>query len=355
VSGADPLAERAERREILAVRLSSLGDIVLAFPALAAIKVAHPKSGLSVLTKADYAPLLIAHPAVDQVLTVAPGRGLGSLMATARALAERRFAGAYDLHAQARSRALLALAGIPVWGRVRTRPFARRALVFRGHARRLLGRPAPPGASRGAGLPLAAWAMAQAVVPGIATGDLPSVVLELPPADPWPLPSPGRLRVALCPGARHATKAWRGFHALARELAERGDQVGVILGPGDRWDQPPRAGVTRIEGPLVALASALRHADLAVGNDSGLTHLAVAAGTPAIVLFGGTVPALGFLPVGKHALVERSALGCRPCSVHGRAHCPRGDFACLAEIAVERVRAAVDALTDGALGPVHVR
>jgi ADP-heptose:LPS heptosyltransferase len=342
--------------EILAVRLSSLGDLLLAFPALAAIRTQHPGAHLRVLTKADYVSLLAAHPAVDEALTVVPGRGLRPLLATARELRARGFTGAYDLHGQARTRALIALAGIPVLGRVRTRPFARRALVIRGHARRLLARPAPPGASRGSNLPLAALAMAQAVVPGITAADLPRVTLRLPDSAPWAAPLAGRVRVALCPGARHVTKAWPGFPALARALAARGDSVAVVLGKGDRWHGPPIAGVVRIEGSLLDLAAALKHADLAVGNDSGLTHLAAAAGTPAVVLFGATVPALGFVPLGPHALVEREELGCRPCSVHGGPHCPRGDFACLVGIGPERVLSVVDALlNDRRPGLAHVR
>jgi len=132
--------------------------------------------------------------------------------------------------------------------------------------------------------------------------------------------------------------------------------VAVVLGKGDRWNAPPIAGVVRIEGSLLELAAALAHADLAVGNDSGLTHLAVAAGTPAVVMFGATVPALGFVPLGSHALVEREELGCRPCSVHGGPHCPRGDFACLAGIGPERVLSVVDALAgDRRQGLAHVR
>ena len=103
------------------------------------------------------------------------------------------------------------------------------------------------------------------------------------------------------------------------------------------------------------IAATLRAADLAIGNDSGLTHLAVAAGTPALVLFGPTVPALGFLPVGSHRVVERPELGCRPCAVHGGERCPRGDHACLAEITAPSVLSILDGWIGAAhrLGRVH--
>lgn len=343
-----PGANSGGRPAILAVRLSSLGDLVLALPALAAIKAKYPGSRLAVLTKAPYAPLLSAVPAVDQVLLAEAGSGFGALARTARHVRAEHFAGAFDLHAQVRSRAILALAGVPVWGRVHTRPWARRALVLAGHARRILGRDAPSGSARGAGIPLSALAMARAVDPAIGVQDLPAVELELPPPSPWPA-APGKLRIALCPGARHATKAWPGFAALASLLAARGDSVRVILGPGDRWDASRAPAATVFTGELLQLAAALRAADVAIGNDSGLTHLAVAAGTPALVLFGPTVPALGFLPVGSHCVVERPELGCRPCAVHGGERCPRGDHACLVEISALRVLTTLD----GWIGATH--
>jgi heptosyltransferase-2 len=85
------------------------------------------------------------------------------------------------------------------------------------------------------------------------------------------------------------------------------------------------------------LAAHLRLAAGAVGNDSGLTHLAVAVGVPAVVLFGPTVPEFGFTPAGPHRVVERSDLACRPCAVHGGSRCPRQDHACLSELEVGRV------------------
>jgi ADP-heptose:LPS heptosyltransferase len=149
--------------------------------------------------------------------------------------------------------------------------------------------------------------------------------------------------VALCPGARHATKRWPGFPALAAGLAARGIGVVVALGPDDGWEGPAEIPVVR--GSLVDLAALLAGCDLAIGNDSGLSHVAAAAGTPAIVVFGPTVPALGFRPVGPGRIVERGDLGCRPCAVHGSSKCPRGDHACLEGIAPEEVlRAAADLL-----------
>jgi len=344
------------KTSFLLVRMSSLGDIVLTFPALARLRAQFPMARLVFLTKAAYAPLAAAHPAVDEVVALAPASRFRDLLELARVLRRRRFAGAYDLHANLRSRLVLALAGIPVRGRVETRAIARRMRVLSANLRRWLHRPPPTAAPETS--PLQAFAFLRAVDPAAelraldhapggtrANGD----ALRLPPPPPWlPVRSGGPRdprRIALCPGARHHTKAWPGYPALADALAARGDQVFVVLGPQDPWPGSGRMEQV-VRGGLLDLAAALRAADCAVGNDSGLTHLAVAAGTPAVVLFGATVPELGFLPAGAHRVVERRDLNCRPCSLHGGARCPRGDHACLRAIGPEPVIAAIDALLE---------
>src|SRR3569833_3782149 len=61
---------------------------------------------------------------------------------------------------------------------------------------------------------------------------------------------------------------WRAAEALRRSL------------PRDRWIDLPR------EGDLLAAYACLKRARLFVGNDSGLMHLAAAAGAPTLGLFG---------------------------------------------------------------------
>jgi heptosyltransferase-2 len=82
----------------------------------------------------------------------------------------------------------------------------------------------------------------------------------------------------------------------------------------------------------------------AVTCDSGLMHLAAARGTCVVAIFGSTVPELGFGPAGEGHVVVCRHEPCQPCTLHGRASCPRGHFRCLTGIAPEAVQAA---LSDG--------
>ena len=88
------------------------------------------------------------------------------------------------------------------------------------------------------------------------------------------------------------------FQALAKEL-ERVMPVTWCAGEED----PPLARAVRI-GDLYELACWLAQARLYIGNDSGITHLAAAVGTPVLALFGPTDPEV-WAPRGLHVRVGR--------------------------------------------------
>lgn len=327
-------------QEILVIRFGSLGDVVLTFPALALLGERFPAARIVVATKAAYAPLAAAHPAVDEVMTISPGdSGLLATLGLGWRVRRRCFAAVYDLHGSLRSRVVTALSGSPLRKRVGSRACDRRLLVLGAHWRRLTGGASPPPPEPA--WPAAALAAARTIDPHHPPSALAFPDLALAAAvDRRPGSAP--LGVAVCPGARHATKCWPHFRELAADLIARGNRVTVVLGPDDPWEAVEGAEVVR--GPLLELARTLARSDVAVGNDSGLTHVASAVGTPVVVLSGPTVPALGFLPVGHHRVVERHDLNCRPCAVHGGRSCPRRDHACLAGVAPARVIAEIDEL-----------
>jgi heptosyltransferase III len=88
------------------------------------------------------------------------------------------------------------------------------------------------------------------------------------------------------------------FQALARGLEPR-LPVRWCAGPED----PPLAHAVRFDD-LWDLACWLARARLYVGNDSGITHLAAAVGTPVLALFGPSDPEV-WAPRGAHVRIGR--------------------------------------------------
>jgi ADP-heptose:LPS heptosyltransferase len=109
----------------------------------------------------------------------------------------------------------------------------------------------------------------------------------------------GRGQVVLVhPGAGSPSKVWPGHHALVRALVAAGVSVVLSTGPAESAGAGggDLAGLPAVHGArdltLPRLAALLEAAGAFVGNDSGPSHLAVAVGCPAVVLFGPTDPAV---------------------------------------------------------------
>jgi hypothetical protein len=112
--------------------------------------------------------------------------------------------------------------------------------------------------------------------------------------------------LALHPGSGSPAKNWPAerFTALAGRLAG-GQPTLLAVGPAEEaWlDAPAVPGASWViarELPVRVLGAALSRAGLFVGNDSGASHLAAAAGATTLALFGPTDPSL-WAPVGSSA------------------------------------------------------
>ncbi|PLX41319.1 MAG: lipopolysaccharide heptosyltransferase II, partial [Deltaproteobacteria bacterium] len=68
-------------------------------------------------------------------------------------------------------------------------------------------------------------------------------------------------------------------------------------------------------------------------------------------LFGPTVRGFGFYPLGEDDRVIELEIECRPCSLHGGDHCPKGHFNCMEGIAPDRVQRALLDIIDSGKAP----
>jgi heptosyltransferase-2 len=147
--------------------------------------------------------------------------------------------------------------------------------------------------------------------------------------------------VALAPGSVGASKRWSYYPQVARLLADRGLDVWVIGGPGEKAlaQEIVAAGGAKVRdltgtdlrNGILAMAAA----SVAISNDSGLMHIAAAIGTPTMGIFGPTSP-YHWAPLnGLAATVQtKTVVPCQPCH---RPVCTMNDHRCMRDIAAADV------------------
>ena len=90
--------------------------------------------------------------------------------------------------------------------------------------------------------------------------------------------------------------------------------------------------LVNLSGQLSLLASAalMRYAIINYVNDSAPLHLASAVEAPTCAIFCSTMPAFGFYPLAKKAIIieVNTKLSCRPCGLNGKKVCPKKHFKC---------------------------
>lgn len=129
---------------------------------------------------------------------------------------------------------------------------------------------------------------------------------------------PEKATIALHPGSGSESKNWplRKWADLAETLARSlpGTTLLIVGGEADRRQMGSFRGdyshlVTFAESlALPTLAAVLQRATLFVGHDSGISHIAAAVGTPALLLFGPSDPAV-WAPANANVRVLRARTG----------------------------------------------
>jgi ADP-heptose:LPS heptosyltransferase len=162
--------------------------------------------------------------------------------------------------------------------------------------------------------------------------------------------------LAMAPAANWVGKTWLAerFAKVARDLLGpdgrmAGGRLMVLGGPGDRRDAVPvlsalpRDRVIDLVGreDLLVLYAALKRARLFIGGDSGLMHMAAAAGAPTLGLFGPSDERL-YAPWGPWARIVR---GPRPFAAFKAMDPGLNQALChMMELKVDTVRDAAESL-----------
>lgn len=299
--------------KILVIKLSALGDFVLALAAMKKIRQAHPKAHISLLTTPPFEALAKASPYFNAVFTDGRPEGFPQWMALRKRLRAAGYARVYDLQTSAHSSRIFQLLRPhpPAWSGVafgcsmpHKNPLRNQMHTLERQADQLMYAGIWPDAPTAAGTappPDLSWVLAQG------PGERP------PPGGVKPKPY-----VMFVPGgsAHRPEKRWpvEKYGELARILYARGLDIVIIGGPQETalaqamQRQVPRARDLTGRTDFARIAVLGAKASLAIGNDTGPLHLAAAAGAPTVVLFSSASdPALS-APRGKVAVLQAQKL-----------------------------------------------
>ena len=246
----------------------ALGDILLALPALRALRARHANARLTVVVSAPLVTLARLAGIADEVANL---DAASSAWVFGGSLPPPWLAGRPTLYSWLGS-------GDPAV-RARVAQRARAAHFF--------------AIERGAGPEHAAAAYARAVGARASLAALGDAGRLEPP----PSPAGDRLHAALRapvlaihPGAGAPRKRWAvgGFVAVADWWRRHGGAVLEVAGPAEAASGSLVGTPLARDLALPDLAAVLARATLYVGNDSGVSHLAGAVGAAGVVLFGPT-------------------------------------------------------------------
>lgn len=359
------------RPRILVVKLASLGDALLAMPALRALRHRYPLAELDVLTTQASAALLRESPLVDQLFTfdkyafdeplaaLRRADAAGAVLALGRRLRRRRYDAALLLHhltlpfGRVKYRALLSAVGAGWtvgldngWGSYFDVGVPDQGFGWRHEAEYNL---------------MAAQAVG-ADISAQARGPHPS---DLGWGDIAHRPEPDPLVIALHPGGgaysvarRWPLERWADLagtmhedYAASITLIGGADERDLLQGLQGRLGSPPWLSTADTSMGPRELAKTFSKCSLLIANDSFPMHVAAMVGTPVVAVFGpSNARAWGpYVPDDpqKAIVIQRTDLPCCPCFYRGHAlGTPQGCPArpCLTELPLQPVLAAAHRL-----------
>jgi len=312
-------------RNILIIKPSALGDVVLALPALSALNKNFPDAKISWLVRPEFAPLLENHPYLNEIISFDrkflgkawyhPGAFV-ALVSLIRRLRRSKFDAVFDLQGLFRTACLAWLSGCKKrFGMANAREHAH---LFYTHKIE----------QDHDCIHLVDYYLKIIKAAGATNVDDKDVQFEIP-VDPHIRDSVSNLLasydikfgeyIVFVPGSTHHGKCWpiERFAALADRISSRFGLPIIAVGT-----EPESSIIEEIKNltdvhiinfagqtSLAELVALLKDAKLVVSNDTGPGHIAAALGTPLVLMYSWSNPAR-IAPYGRtECMVAREPYG----------------------------------------------
>lgn len=336
--------------KVLIIRFSSIGDIVLTFPVIKAIKTHNPDSHIAFAVKEQFQEILYENDEIDEIIPLTPfhQRGIKSLFAYINTLNDKKFDLVIDLHRNLRSRIITFFVNADRKTHYSKHHLHRKMMI-------LLKR-----------IPEKKVHTVDNYLRAIETMGIPSEE-KVPQIEPDAsslkyiesyLKQKNLLDednlIAINPNAAHFTKQLPAEKvvALSKILVEQKNGKVILVGGKEDYEHNQKIiESTQLKKNIISTAgeislkflpALLSKCKILITNDSGPMHVAVSVGTPVVAFFGPTVQEFGFYPLGEKDIVIEEDISCRPCSLHGTETCPKIHFKCMKNISIETILLSVE-------------
>jgi lipopolysaccharide heptosyltransferase I len=317
-------------KNILLIKPSSLGDIVMALPALSSLRRSFPHARITWLVRPEFAPIIEGHPHLDEIILFdrkSLGKAwwnpaaFGQLLDLIRRLRRGRFDAVLDLQGLFRTASLAWLSGCtrrfgPIWRHEFAHWFYTTAVP-----------------------PRAEWVHVidyyRKLLEAMGASDLgvEFVLPEKPAAAAAVRELLSQQKIdanryaVIIPGSAQVSKCWPAdrFAALADRLAT--EHGLAVLATGGKSESPmieqiqslAKRPIANLAGrtTLPELVEVLRRAKLVVSNDTGPGHIAAALGRPLVMMFSWSNP-LRVGPYGRPECVVGRDIESRGLAIRSR-------------------------------------
>jgi len=322
-----------KKNKFLVIRLSSLGDVILATAFLRCLKKTYPYLLVDFLVKEQYADVLKINPYINCIFIYPADNKTENLI---KNLKNEKYDEVIDLQNNFRSQSITSKLNAQIY-RYKKPSLKKFILVnFKINLYNEIK-----------------------TIPQMYCEARPGVKYDGAPPEIYcaetNIAKPENKLVVLCPGSKHFSKMWpeEYYLELSKMLTSNGFSVFVTGGSSDKQicnyisENNPEVKDYSNNNVLSETAGVINIADAVVCNDSGLMHIASALGRKGFAVFGSSVREFGFAPAGNLEIVENVNLKCRPCSHTGKSACPKKHFKCMKEILPEIIFKKLNNLLNG--------
>ena len=322
-------------KKILIIRMSSIGDIVLATSFLKSVKQKYPDGEIHFLIKKEFSELVKNHPSIDKLISFDKKLGLIELFRMGKFLRNNNYDIIFDIHSVFRTRILSLFLRKNLFKQIR-KPRLRRFLLFYGyqnffeksfshikmyHTLLNQDKTFPP---------------TNLFIEDEEKNETKKFLVKNNIGDNY---------IAVVPGAAWSQKQWSidNYNNLMTRLIESFNSKIVILGATndiicDQIIKDDRIVNLKDKTSLRMAMGIVKYAKHTLGSDTGLLHISEAMGTPVTMILGPTSRETGArVTLSNSKVIENKDLWCRPCSQNGSRPCYRKEQYCMSKINSEKV------------------